>query len=583
MSSADGSPKITDFGLAKRLGGGPQLTETGDVLGTPSYMAPEQASGKTVGPAADIYSLGAVLYELLTGRPPFKAANYHDTVQQVLTEDPVPPTRLQPRSPADLTTICLKCLHKKAERRYDNAEALAEDLRRFLNGEAIRARSVGWTERLLKWTRRRPAAASLLAVSLLAALVLALGLVWHSSRLRSALDETTGKLTASARERERLALRSAYVSDMKLAHQSWLDGDIHQLRLLLSRYARPGPDIDPRDFEWHYLSALTTALNAADLVAHEGDVRGAAFSADGEILASGGKDGIVCFWDVDQKKLLQSVRAGVGAIQGLAHSPAGTSVVVLGDDGQVKNWDINGKETTLPLARVAGDLRTLAPTGELVAAVMPGQGILMYPEFRDSVSAIVFSPTGALLATASSEGNVQLWGLPDFIDKGRWPGKLSGINCLAFSPDGSTLAANHGNDIKLWDLATGAVATPGQHEKPVRSFSYSADGSLLASGGEDGQIKLWDLRADRPRASILFGHRDAVTALSFTPNGQTLASSSHDGTIRLWNVPLQQIMLTLDSLPGQVKALAFSRDGNELAAGLETPDAAGRILVWRAK
>jgi tetratricopeptide (TPR) repeat protein/tRNA A-37 threonylcarbamoyl transferase component Bud32 len=161
----DGRPKITDFGLAKRVEGGAGLTQSGAIVGTPSYMAPEQAQGrgKAVGPAADVYALGAVLYECLTGRPPFKAATPLDTVLQVLSEEPVPPRRLQSKTPRDLETICLKCLRKEPAKRYASALALANDLRRFLGGEPIQARPVGVWERGVKWARRRPAVTALLA------------------------------------------------------------------------------------------------------------------------------------------------------------------------------------------------------------------------------------------------------------------------------------------------------------------------------------------------------------------------------------------------------------------------------------
>jgi serine/threonine-protein kinase len=168
LLTADGTPKITDFGLARRVEGGPEFTVSGVRVGTPSYMAPEQALGKAsaIGLPVDIYALGAILYELLTGRPPFKGETAAETERQVITEEPVPPSRLNARVPRDLETICLKCLHKVPARRYAAAQDLAEDLRCFVEGRPIRARPVGAAERALKWARRRPAAALLLAALL---------------------------------------------------------------------------------------------------------------------------------------------------------------------------------------------------------------------------------------------------------------------------------------------------------------------------------------------------------------------------------------------------------------------------------
>jgi serine/threonine protein kinase/Flp pilus assembly protein TadD len=174
-------PKITDFGLAKHAGAPDAQTRTGDVLGTPSYMSPEQAAGKgpEVGPRTDVYGLGTVLYELLTGRPPFKAETATDTLLQVLHRDPVPPSRLRARTPRDLETICLKCLEKEPRARYATARDLAEDLERFVAGVPIRARRSAPWERAWKWARRRPAMATLVGVSALAVLGLAVAFAGH--------------------------------------------------------------------------------------------------------------------------------------------------------------------------------------------------------------------------------------------------------------------------------------------------------------------------------------------------------------------------------------------------------------------
>jgi serine/threonine-protein kinase len=168
LLTADGAPKISDFGLARRLEGGAGLTHSGVPVGTPSYMAPEQARGQTqaIGPGVDVYALGAILYELLTGRPPFRAATAAETMQQVIFQEPAPPSRLNDKVPRDLETICLKCLQKEPERRYASAAALADDLRRFGEGRPIQARPVGWAERSWRWVRRNPTAAALLATAL---------------------------------------------------------------------------------------------------------------------------------------------------------------------------------------------------------------------------------------------------------------------------------------------------------------------------------------------------------------------------------------------------------------------------------
>jgi eukaryotic-like serine/threonine-protein kinase len=181
-----GAPKIADFGLVKRIECGPELTATGAILGTPSYMAPEQARPDTnpLGPAADIWALGAVFYECLTGRPPFLAANVTDTLLQLVECEPVPPCQLQPKTPRDLETICLKCLRKEPTKRYASAADLAEDLARFQTGEPIRARPVSVWERGRKWVRRKPAQAVVIALLLLLVCGTVGGWWWHEHRIR---------------------------------------------------------------------------------------------------------------------------------------------------------------------------------------------------------------------------------------------------------------------------------------------------------------------------------------------------------------------------------------------------------------
>jgi serine/threonine-protein kinase len=210
LLTADGTPKIADFGVARRLKGGEGLTQSGVPMGTPSYMAPEQARGQTraIGPAADVYALGAILYELLTGRPPFRGETPAETVLQVISQEPVPPSRLNARVPRDLETICLKCLHKTPARRYASAQELADDLSRFLDGKPVRARPVGVAERVVKWARRRPATALLVAalVAMLAAAAGVAAWVHHQEQDRRAAEEHR---QGQAREAVSAALRRA--------------------------------------------------------------------------------------------------------------------------------------------------------------------------------------------------------------------------------------------------------------------------------------------------------------------------------------------------------------------------------------
>ncbi len=260
-------PKVADFGLAKRLDQEKGQTHAGTVIGTPSYMPPEQAEGriKDLGPAVDIYALGAILYELLTGRPPFKGETLMDTVRQVVHEEPVSPVRLNSKVPFDLQVICLKCLEKEPRRRYVSAAALADDLRRWLNGEPIRARPAGALERAVKWSRRRPAAATLIAVSVLALAALIGLAVWHDAdtqahnqRLhleKTRADEQRDRadgLRSEAEQRELVARRYWYVADMNLVQQAWEQNQIGRASALLRGQIAEDKQAALRGFEWYY-------------------------------------------------------------------------------------------------------------------------------------------------------------------------------------------------------------------------------------------------------------------------------------------------------------------------------------------
>jgi serine/threonine protein kinase/Tfp pilus assembly protein PilF len=251
LFTEDGTPKITDFGLAKRLESDSKHTESGQVMGSPCYMAPEQASGHTrdVGPAADVYALGAILYEMLTGRPPFKGESPIDTIRQVIDDDPVPPSRLVPRVARDLETICLKCLNKEPHKRYDSAGALMEDLGRYLYRLPIKARPTSLWERGAKWARRRPLAAALLAAGALLVISLgAAGVIWDRKSREWERDQalttaanrrrSTNKIFQAGSQRRDGNLASARSTLREL--QATIEKDARQRDL----YERAGSELD---------------------------------------------------------------------------------------------------------------------------------------------------------------------------------------------------------------------------------------------------------------------------------------------------------------------------------------------------
>ena len=312
---ADGTPKIADFGLAKSLASSSTLTESGAILGTPSYMAPEQAGGVrgAVGPAVDVYALGAILYEVLTGRPPFKGATALETLEQVKGCEPVPPSRLVPRLPRDLETICLKCLEKDPARRHPSAAALAKDLRRFQAGEPIEARPVPPWERALRWARRHPAAA-VTAGALAVLLVASFGQwVWSYRSIRRALDEAIEARSREAAARA-AAVAESYQATLSEVHAPAPGTPPRLARSVVAR-ARAWQPSRRRSANLEELrSEAVAGLGELDvrLVARlkQPDgilVKCLAFSPDGRIIATASDEGVVVLWDVATGRHLRTV------------------------------------------------------------------------------------------------------------------------------------------------------------------------------------------------------------------------------------------------------------------------------------
>jgi serine/threonine-protein kinase len=265
LLTADGQPKIGDFGLAKKLEEDSGRTRSGDVLGTPSYMAPEQAQGhsKDSGPLVDVYALGAILYELLTGRPPFRAATVLETLEQVCNDDPVPPSRLQPRCPRDLQTVCLKCLEKEPQRRYRDASALADDLGRFLDGRPVLARRASLLERSIKWGRRRPAAAALALVSALAALGLLGSSLWYNGRLRAERNRAVRGEDQARRSLEvARSAADALVTELAESIKPLAGTQSPTVEKILARAARVYDDLLAQEESSPVLEAKAGMLNA---------------------------------------------------------------------------------------------------------------------------------------------------------------------------------------------------------------------------------------------------------------------------------------------------------------------------------
>lgn len=640
LIDAAGQPRVTDFGLAKRIDGASNLTATGAVLGTPSYMPPEQASADrgAVGPATDVYSLGAVLYELVTGRPPFQGPTPMDILLQVLSDDPVSPRQLQPKLPRNLETICLKCLQKESQKRYATALDLAEDLRRFLAGEPILARPAGNLERAVKWVKRRPALAALVAVSCVAVVSLAGVILDSNLRLTLERDYARGQEVKAGQERDK-ALNAKAEADRQrkraeelLSHaraergMRLLDGG-NSLGLLDLLEARRAAEDLPRlrDMRTVLWSGWETACSGRleQVLPNKTPVTALAFAPDGTTLATREKDGAIVLWDFVTGQARVTIptpanwvaAAPLGAAppqQTLAFAPDGTALVF-------RWWHISGKGATQAWAVATG--RPLCPPIELSR---PEEKVCLSPDGRwlvtgtgaalqkrdaltgkpvglawkaaGPVDALLFSPDGKLLVTLGDQ--LEWWDAAS--GKQHAPPTLApdrkerlafdpNAHFLAFSPNGKWLICRFPTftteTVRVHDAATGKLVGAPLTSDTQFGFGEvhgSPDGAMLATlpsalgGLRERRVRLWRVATGKMQPEPL-RHEGDANCLALSPDGKLLATGGLDGTARLWEMDKGRPHGSALWHAGPVALVSFAPDGSLLA----TCDESGVVRLWQ--
>jgi WD40 repeat protein len=530
-------PRITDFGLAKRLQESPSdpkpaadsdITLSGQILGTPAYLSPEQASAsRALDARSEVYSLGAVLYHAITGRPPFQGESPTQVLRQVLETDPVSPRSLNPAIPQDLETICLHCLEKEPSRRYATASDLAADLERCLEGRPVQARPVHALEKAWRWSRRQPA----LAISIVSIVLLLATIASVSSIAARRLDRLHHR-----------TLQLLYASDMRLAQDALKAGKIGATRELLERH-RPAPgQPDVRGFEWFFLQDQSQSDELATLEPHPGQAQRATWSPDGRSFATAATD--LKVWDADtfQLRFTATVSNYVRAIR------------FSDDSSRVAVAEITG---TL----MAFDSRT-------------GQRIAQHhtPDRRP----FALQWTGPTQMRVWSAQHIDLWSIPEGTLQP--DGTLPGESSRDAITEGGLFLTGRKNppEMQVWQAQQLLVTVPAP-DLPI-AFAGSQDGRHFALGEFSGALSLV-VTGPTPRTNRFTAHRGLVNVLTFSPDGARVASGGIDGVIRLWDVHQGTPLNEWRGHRKPIWSIAFSPDGERLVSGAGD----GSVKVWKTQ
>jgi WD40 repeat protein/tRNA A-37 threonylcarbamoyl transferase component Bud32 len=606
-----GETLVVDWGLAKvvgrdgptagaaegtlqpNLGSGRSETVAGAAIGTPAYMSPEQAEGQIdrIGPASDVYSLGATLYYLLTGKPPVGEGDAAELLRRVRCGDFPRPRQVQGRVPPALEAVCLKAMATRIEDRYGSARALAAEIERWLADDPVSAHRDSLATRLTRWGRRHRT----LAVGIGALLVTAVAALAISTALISREQAATERQRAHAVAAGESLRREDYFHRIALAHRELSADNLDGALKLLDACPE-----DLRQWEWDYLKRLCRIEPV--ILRGTAEVYGVAFHPGGGQVAAACADGTVKIFDIASGKVAHTLRGHEAYVTSVAFSPDGRYVASASADRTVRLWDLTTERQVFQRPGHVGDEVGMAcavafsPDGRHLVAggedgfatvwdVADGREVHRLPDQHENTAVCAaFSPDGRLLVTGSWSGALRTWDA----QTGQLLRKKSGhdyrITAVAFSPDGLWMATSSlDRTIKVWDAATGEfLRTLGGHAGIISGLAFSRDGRRLFSGGaEDKIIKVWDPLTGREvlnlRGPALFCH-----CLAPSTDGR-LAAGSADGTVQIWDAtPLKgdegRVVLTREH-DEEVWSVAYSGDGRYLASGTWR----GAVQLWDAR
>jgi WD40 repeat protein/tRNA A-37 threonylcarbamoyl transferase component Bud32 len=591
MIDAQGQPHVTDFGLAKRVGFDSSLTLSGAVIGTPHYMPPEQASGRTryLTTAADIYSLGAILYELLTGQPPFKADTPMEVMRKAVDQEPERPSSICRRVDRDLETICLKCLEKDAHRRYASADALAEDLERWLRNEPILARPASTWKHVAKWIRRHPAPTGIIGLGLASAGAIVVLMLVSGAQLQRQRDYAVGQKSLADQKAEESRERLVRLN-VATGIRALDDGD--HLGSLPWFAAALKLDKDNPEEEANHRLRLASVIQQSPRILqmwfHGDSATSAVFSPDGSRVVTASLDQTVRIWDARTGLPLSPPLRHTGDVVQVLFSPAGQFLLSMDRAGVcIRNPETGELIRTLPhtnsqSGRVSMvfslDGKRLATAGDDVTKVWDyesGIELMAINIYGGGIPA--FSPDGRRLALGSWVGsNSGVWDIDTRRLLFRLPHSNS-VEHIEFSPDANRIVtAEWTGAAHLWDALIGKqLFPPFKHEVCVLHAAFSPNGKMFTSSGADNCARVWDT-SDGHLVFPPLRQRQSVLEAEFSPNGEQILTRCTDGTIQLWDARTGQPSYPPLRHGGRVNSVEFGREGRNVLAAY----ADGVICLW---